>query len=279
VAVSRRTGRRRFPIVLLLLTAVTLLTLDVRGFAPLDSARSGVMAVLAPVGDVASNVFEPVGERWDAAFNSDQILADNEELRRRVDELEGQMTNGQVAQESLRQVLAQLGIPFVADYQKVTGKVVSGGVGNFDTTIDIDKGSSDGIARKMPAVTGRGLIGQVDQVSEGRTRIQLITDRSMKVGFNVVGTAVLGIAQGTGESGELTGVIDPQEVVAVGQTIVTSGTEGSPYPADIPIGTITKVDRDDATGSQRLTIAMADDLSDLTFATVVLYPPPLAPPS
>jgi rod shape-determining protein MreC len=278
VAVSRRTGRRRFPIVLLLLTAVTLLTLDVRGFAPLDSARSGVMAVLAPVGDFASNVFEPVGERWDAAFNSDQIQADNEELRRRVDELEGQMTNGQVAQESLRQVLAQLGIPFVADYQKVTGKVVSGGVGNFDTTIDIDKGSSAQIAKGMPAVTGRGLIGRVDQVSEGRTRIQLITDRTMKVGFNVVGTAVLGIAQGTGESGELTGVIDFKEQVAVGQTVVTSGTESSPYPADIPIGTITAIAPDEASGTKRLTIAMADDLSDLTFATVVLYPPPAAGP-
>jgi rod shape-determining protein MreC len=279
VAVSRRTGRRRFPIVLLLLTAVTLLTLDVRGFAPLDSARSGVMAVLAPVGDVASNVFEPVGERWDAAFNSDQIQAENEELRRRVDELEGQMTNGQVAQESLRQVLTQLGIPFVADYSTVTAKVVSGGVGNFDTTIDIDKGSRVGIAKGMPAVTGRGLIGRVDQVSDGRTRIQLITDPSMKVGFQVVGTAVRGIAQGTGESGELVGEIDPKEQVAVGQTIVTSGTEGSPYPADIPIGTITQIDRDDATGSQRLTIAMADDLSDLTFASVVLYPPVSSSPS
>jgi rod shape-determining protein MreC len=274
VAVSRRTGRRRFPIVLLLLTAVTLLTLDVRGFAPLDSARSGVMTVLAPVGDVASNVFEPVGERWDAAFNSEQIQAENEELRRRVDELEGQMTNGQVAQESLRQVLAQLGIPFVADYQKVTGKVVSGGVGNFDTTIDIDKGSSTGIAKGMPAVTGRGLIGRVDQVSEGRTRIQLVTDRTMRVGFNVVGTAVLGIAAGTGEAGELTGVIDLKEQVAIGQTVVTSGTDASPYPADIPIGTITQIARDEPAGTQRLTIAMADDLSDLTFATIVLYPPP-----
>jgi len=273
VAVSRRSGRRRFPIILLLLTAVTLLTLDGRGFGPLDSVRSGVMTVFAPVGDLAANVFEPVGSRWDAAFNSDAIQAENEELRRRVDELEGQMTSGEVAQQSLRQALAQLDIPFVADYQTVTGKVVSGGVGNFDTTIDIDKGSSAAIAKGMPAVTGRGLIGRVDQVSDGRTRIQLITDRTMKVGFQVVGTSVLGIAEGTGEAGQLTGVIDLKEQVAVGQTVVTSGTEGSPFPADIPIGTVIDIRRDEAAGTQRLTIAMADDLSDLTFASVVLYTP------
>ena len=50
---TRRSGRTRFTILLLVLTAITLLTLDGRGFGPIDSARSAVLSVLSPVGDAA----------------------------------------------------------------------------------------------------------------------------------------------------------------------------------------------------------------------------------
>ena len=81
VAVSRRNSRSRFTIVLLVLTSITLLTLDYRGFAPLDAARSGVLAVLAPVGDATSSVFRPVGDVWSGAFDHGDLQRENEDLR------------------------------------------------------------------------------------------------------------------------------------------------------------------------------------------------------
>ena len=273
MAVSRRSGRRRFTIVLLVLTAVTLLTLDSRGFGPLDSARSAVLSALSPVGDVASNVFRPVGDAWDGAFNSDQILDENEQLRRRVDELEGQLTDNAVARESLEQLLEQVGIPFVADYGTVNAKVVSGAVGNFDTTVELDKGSDAGIQKGMPVVTGRGLIGRVTQVSGGRSRVQLVTDGDMQVGFSVVGTPIVGLASGTGRSGQLEGTVNEDRNPAVGNIVTTSGLADSPYPPGIPIGTITAVNAEDGARLKRVDITMLADLYDLTFASVVLYTP------
>jgi rod shape-determining protein MreC len=273
VAVSRRSGRRRFTLVLLVLTAVTLLTLDSRGFGPLDSARSAVLSALSPVGDVAANVFRPVGDAWDGAFNSDEILDENEQLRRRVDELEGQLTDNAVARESLEQLLEQVGIPFVADYGTVNAKVVSGAVGNFDTTIELDKGSDDGIQKGMPVITGRGLIGRVTQVSGGRAQVQLVTDGDMQVGFSVVGTPIVGLASGTGRSGQLEGTVNEDRNPSVGDIVTTSGLADSPYPPGIPIGTITAVNAEEGARLKRVDITMLADLYDLTFASVVLYTP------
>lgn len=259
--------------ILLLLTAVTLLTLDGRGFGPIETVRSAVLTVLTPVGDVASAVLRPVREAWDGAFNADAIAAENERLRARVDELEGQLTSGTVAKESLQQLLEQVGIPFVGDIPTAPAKVVSGAVSNFDTTLELDKGSSSGIARGMPVVTGRGLIGRVDQVSDGRSRVQLLTDGDLRVGFNVVGTPVIGTARGTGRAGQLSGSVDIAREVAVGQILVTSGLADSPYPAGIPVGTISGVRIDEGAQEKVLDITMLADVFDLTFASVVLYEP------
>jgi len=261
-------------LVLLVLTSVTLLTLDYRGFTPIDRARSTVLTVLAPVGDFSSRVFEPVGQAWDGAFNTDAIQAENQSLRTRVDELEGQLTSGAVAKESLQQLLEQVGIPFVGDIPTAPAKVVSGAVSNFDTTLELDKGRGAGIVKGMPVVTGRGLIGRVVQVSDNRSRVQLLTDGDLQVGFSVVGTPIIGTARGTGRAGQLTGTVDLARDVAPGQILVTSGLAGSPYPAGIPVGTIAAVTVDEGSQEKRLDITMLADVYDLTFASVVLYQPP-----
>ncbi|HEY6533176.1 MAG TPA: hypothetical protein VIY72_12775, partial [Acidimicrobiales bacterium] len=88
---TRRSGRTRFTILLLVLTAVTLLTLDGRGFGPIDSARSAILSALAPVGDAASAVVEPIGNAWDSAFRQSDLQAENERLREDNDRLQGEV--------------------------------------------------------------------------------------------------------------------------------------------------------------------------------------------
>ena len=271
---SPQSGRSRFTLALLILTAVTLLTLDFRGFEPLDRVRSATLSVLAPVGDLASTVFRPWATPGTGPSTATTSSTENEALRARIDELEGQLTSGEVAKESLQQLLEQVGIPFVGDIPTVPAKVVSGAVSNFDTTLELDKGSAAGIARAMPVVTGRGLIGRVVQVSENRSRVQLLTDGDMQVGFSVVGTPIIGTARGTGRAGQLTGAVDLARDVAPGQILVTSGLAGSPYPPGIPIGTITAVRSNDGAQEKTLDISMLADVYDLTFASVVLYTPP-----
>jgi len=274
MASSRRSGRVRITISLLLLSAVLLLTLDGRGSGPIQSARSAVLTVLSPLGDAASSVASPFRNAWNSAFDQGDLKKENEALREENDRLKGDITANSIAKEQLQQLLQLVGIPFVGDTPVVHTRVVSGAVGNFGDRLELDKGSSSGIERNMPVVTGEGLIGKVVEVSENRSVVSLLSSGTFKVGFSVVGTAAIGIAQGTGGDASLRGSnIDSRQAVSVGSIAATSGLAGSPFPPNLPIGTITAVRTNDAALESTVDIKMFANLNDLVYADVVLWKP------
>jgi rod shape-determining protein MreC len=271
---TRRGGKTRFTLILLILTSITLLTLDFRGFTPLNSVRSAVLDAFEPVGNFASDTFEPVSNAWNGAFDYDNVQSENEALRQRVDELEGQITSGDVAKQSLQQLLEQVDIPFVGDIPTASARVVSGAVANFDETIEIDKGENAGIKKDMAVVTGRGLVGRVVNASGDRAVVQLLSSGRFNVGFSIVGTNVLGQVKGTGDGTRLSATTDVDRFVLPGQILVTSGLERSRFPQGLPIGTVTSVRADEGALEQEMGVRMLADISDLTFVSVVLWEAP-----
>ena len=274
MASSRRGGRARITISLLLLSAVLLLTLDGRGSGPIQSVRSGILTVLSPIGDAASTVFSPFSNAWKSTFDQSDLKKENDSLREENDRLKGQITANSIAKEQLQQLLQLVGIPFVGDTPVVHTRVVSGTIGNFGDRLELDKGSTSGIERNMPVVTGEGLIGKVVEVAENRCIVSLLTSGTFKVGFSVVGTAAIGIAQGNGGENSLRGTnIDSRQSVAVGAITATSGLAGSPFPPNLPIGTITAVRTNEAALESTVDITMFANLNDLVYADVVLWKP------
>jgi rod shape-determining protein MreC len=271
---TRRSGRTRFTILLLVLTAVTLLTLDGRGFGPIDSARSAVLSALAPVGDAAQAAARPFRNAWDAAFDQGDLQAENDRLQEEVDRLQGEVTSGQVAQQQLQDLLTILNIDFTGDIPRAHAKVVAGSVGNFGSTLQLDKGSNDGVGENMAVVTGEGFIGKITEVSADRSTVELVTSGSYTVGFNVVGTAAVGVAQGTGSTSVLQGSkIDVNTKVELGDIVVTGGSDASYFPPNLPIGTVAGVRTDEAARQTTVDITMFARTTDLTYADVVLWTP------
>ena len=234
MALSRRIGRSRFTLVLLVLTSITLITLDFRGFGPLETARSAVLSAFAPVGDATTAVFRPVGNLWHGAFQYDDLKKQNEQLQQQVDQLNGQITDGEVAQRSNEQLLELLGLPRTNDLTTTPARVVSGPIANFDDTIEIDKGESAGVRKGMPVRTGTGLVGTVVQTSSDRAVIKLITDTSFQVGFTVVGSPIRGVARGRGADRQLEGTVDTSRRGEPGADPGHRGPLGGQVPARHP---------------------------------------------
>jgi cell shape-determining protein MreC len=125
--------------VLLVLTAITLLTLDYRGFAPLESARSSVLSFFSPVGDAASSVFSPIGDTWNGAFASGDLQKENDDLRAQIDDLQGQVTANEAAASELEDLRREMQLGFdTGPTELVRAEVVSGPLSNFDKSIQID---------------------------------------------------------------------------------------------------------------------------------------------
>jgi rod shape-determining protein MreC len=231
-----------------------------------------VLSVLSPLGSAASTVVSPFRNAWDSAFDQGNLKKENETLREENDRLKGDVTANSIAKEQLQQLLQLVGIPFVGDTPVVHSRVVSGAVGNFGDRLELDKGSNAGIERNMPVVTGEGLIGKVIEVSENRCVVSLLSSGTYRVGFSVVGTAAIGIAQGSGGDGSLRGTnIDSRQLVTVGAITATSGLAGSPFPPNLPIGTVTGVRSNEAALESTVDISMFANLNNLIYADVVLW--------
>ena len=86
MVLAQRTGRSRHRLVLLALTAITLLTVDLNGFGPAESAQRAVRDVLNPVASLASTIFSPVGDAWNSVFNYDDLEKENERLQSEMQE-------------------------------------------------------------------------------------------------------------------------------------------------------------------------------------------------
>jgi rod shape-determining protein MreC len=275
VANPRRSGRSRLTLALLVLTSVTLLTLDFRDFGPLQSVRDGIAGALEPVSDTAGGAIEPFDDAWNGAWNYGELEEENLRLKERIDELEGQAERGEIAEQALRDLTGELDIPWAGDREKATARVVSGPIGNFDHTVEIDKGSGAGIKAGMAVTTSRGLIGRVVRVTGGRSVVQLITDPAVSLGIRLVDTGAIGVATGEGDGRPLVAEnIDKDTPVEDGALVATSGLARSLFPDGIPVGRVVAVQDNTDDTAQTVRIEPLADLDDLGFVTVVLEEPP-----
>src|SRR5687767_3842441 len=89
MALSSRGGRSRFTLVLLILTSITVLTLDFRGSSAIQSVRNSASTVFSPVRDAASSAFSPATNAWDGLFHYGDLEKENEQLRAQIEGLGG----------------------------------------------------------------------------------------------------------------------------------------------------------------------------------------------
>ena len=275
MALTRRTGRSRLTLALLVLTSVTVLTLDFRDSSVVSGAREVAATVFSPIRGVAETVTEPFANAWDGVTGYDDLERENDELRAQIDEMRGERVRDEDAAEQLDALLEQLQIEWVGDIPTATARVIAGPGSNFSRAIEIDKGSADGLKEGMPVVTGAGLVGKLVQVTANRSHVMLVTDPDFAVGVRLVDSGATGTAEGAGEDEPLvvdTGLEEGTEVPD-GAALTTSGSDRSAFPGFIPVGTVVGT----RPGSGGLTVDLEveplADTSKLAFVTVLLWEP------
>ncbi len=277
MAAPRRSGRSRFTLFLLMLLSVTLLTLDARDFGPVERLKDGISAVVSPIRSFGDAVFGPVGDAWQGLSENDDLRRENEELRSRLEAVQGEIIDDKGAADELRDLKDQLGLEARDEYPTTTAEVLAASISNFDEfVLEINRGTVDGVRDGMPVVTVGGLVGRIEDTGRRTARVRLITDPSVSVGVKVVGTDEVGIITGQGEDRPLVvskGSIRVDAEVEVGDVIATSGSDRSLYPPNIAVGTVVAVEVDQGTLEKRLLVEPSASLERLRFVTVILFDP------
>ena len=281
MAVAPRSGRSRYRLVLLILTAVTLLTLDFRGYGPLETAQSRVRDVLEPVVSAVDVVLGPVAEVWTVMFSYNDLREENDRLRSEVDTLSSADIRAAARQDALDRLLAATGVTYVDGVEQIAASVLRDSVGNFDDDIvSIDVGHRDGVAPGMAVVTAAGLVGRVETVDTALSTVTMISNPNLVIGVRLLDTGDVGL--GHGIAGEQTKFVvdtglrwpetgDLSELPGIGSSVVTAA--GSRYPANIPVGRVVSVEPAEAGLVQLVTVDLAADVDDIGYVTVVLQTP------
>jgi rod shape-determining protein MreC len=148
------------------------------------------------------------------------------------------------------------------------GRVIARDPSNLQRYIILDIGEEAGIARNMPVVTDRGLVGRISAVGVGWSRVLLIIDVSSSVNALTQSTRASGLVQGQVDGSLVIRAIPQADTVSVGDTVFTSGLGGD-LPRQILIGQITKVQRKDYDLYQVATVQPTVDFDHLEIVLVV----------
>ncbi len=269
---SRRFGRSRFTLILLVLASLTVLTLDYRDTGPVQGVRSVFGAIFSPFEGIGNAIASPFENGWKGIFEYDDLEDENRDLQRQIDELMGDEVQDQADAEELAELQRLMNLPVPDDIERLYAQLSEGPRTSFESTFEINRGSGDGIEEGMVVVTDAGLVGRIERVSGGSARVRVITDPDYPgFGIKLVEARDVGIAHAADERGMLRVDEGIQRGMGKrGDAVVTSGLDRSTYPPNIPVGeVVSQQDTPDLT-EQSLLIEPYADLDGLSYVAVLL---------
>lgn len=279
MALRSRARSTRLLVVTLVSASLITITVDYRqgDSGALAAAGDTAIAVIAPLQEAVSKVTDPIGNFFSTLVRLPAIRRENEELKSRVARLEEQVSTTTSDRTRLNEVEALLGLQesFSARVETTAAQVIANGVSNFEWTITIDKGSSDGIQDEMPVVAAAGLVGHVVRVTPGSSVVQLIIDPESFVAGRLDGSGETGLLEGQGDGDLRMSQVEADIQVLPDERVVTAGyrfggVAESLYPPNVLIGTVSRVLSDDSALEKFVTVRPAVDFSTLSVVLVVL---------
>ena len=237
------TRNRQLVIGLVLALLLLGFVLDRLGY--MTSVRALVQTALTPLEGALTTVAQDVSQRVEDTESIETIRTRNVELEAlanrlmvenlRLKELERE-------NDTLRQLLNFTRSNPQFSYQPTTivGRSVGVDPTNLLYYVYVDVGARDSVARNMPVVTDRGLVGRVTAVGPNSAQVLLLIDPASAVNAIIQNSRATGIVQGNIDGTLTMDRIPPNETVNPGDIVMTSGLGGN-FPDKIVIGQVTTI--------------------------------------
>ena len=245
MAIARLTyGSRRFVLGLVALLLLLLLLLPAQTQGLLLQFGGPIGQVIAWPIQALAGLTGSVGELWDGYVALQNVQVDNHRLQREAELLREE--NNLLREHAVRaQRLATL-LQFKEQqpFQSLAARVIGKDATNWYQAVLLDKGESDGVQPEMGVITPAGAVGRIVKTTLSTSVVLLLTDPNNAVAGLVQRTRDEGIVEGTVRRGIRIKHIPLLSTVQDGDWIVTSGLVGG-FPRGLPIGTVTKIEKED----------------------------------
>lgn len=198
-----------------------------------------------------------------------QLKDENEKLIKENHELLAMNASFSEIENENKILREQMGLLPREKYELIAANIVSQdphGMGNW---IEIDKGSDSGISEGMSVIVSRGiLLGRVQEVSAGKSKIVLLTNSKSAVNGVTTKNSARGIVKGEYGLGMILDMVLQTDSIQIGDEIVTSGI-GEEFPRGLFIGVIQEIHNSDDNLFQQAVISSPVQVSKLQMVFVV----------
>lgn len=268
----RQNGLLLLIIALLLSVLIGIVSAVMGGNA--DPLSNAVGFITTPIRNGVSAVLDWADGVRAYVFHYEEMEQQIQDLERQVAELEEQAREGQEASrenEQLRELLnlQQRRQDFEFEAARVTGRSTD----NWESTLTLSKGSSDGVQAGNCVITETGvLVGVVSKVGLNWSAVSTVISTDTEMGGIVSRTYSAGVLEGDFslmQEGKLKLNYLPDSAQLVsGDEVLTSG-RGEVYPAGLVVGQVEGVFTDPS-GMTRYAVVVPDvDLDQLVEVFVI----------
>ena len=275
MARSSGSNRGRLLLVMLIVSALLLITLDLRGLSVVSGARNAVGTALAPAERVGNAIVTPFRNFFSDLFRLGSTRATITRLKEENARLKSELLEQKNLDGQAKQLRESLQLAGRAQWKVVNAKAIAQGSAiSFTQTITIDQGTKAGVRPNMTVVNGQGLVGVVKAVFPNSAIVLLASDPSFKIGVRIARTQTIGILSGQGNNQGILELLDNTTKIKKRDVLLARGSNNNrPFVPGVPIGYITKVPDSSNYVAQVADVAFYANLNAIGVVSVVLSAP------
>ena len=155
------------------------------------------------------------------------------------------------------------------NYKTIGASITGRSADNWHKQIILNKGANHNVMLGDSILSTEGVIGQVVNVNNDTSTVQLISDPSYKLGCKIARPNILGILTGKSNSICLINFIPVGSDIKIGDLVVTSGIRAGrlppTYPPNHPVGRVSKVSKERSQASDLyIEVKLSEDLNSLS---------------
>lgn len=257
-----------------IVTIAVVLCIVIVHFTGSNPVTSAIRSVFAPFQYGVEYISARVSSLTDFIWEAQSYKELNNELSSELTELKRQnMDAARYRQENERlKDLLDLKND-MTDYNTVAASVIAYSSNNWYDTVEINKGTADGISAGCCVLSGDGAVGRVVSAGKNWATVSTVINTGSATGVRVTRTGDIGVVEGDGELC-MQGLckvsfIDNNNGLIAGDLLETSGSGGI-YPEGYVVGRIIDVKTDNTGHLVLATVEPVAELDRLREVLVVL---------
>jgi rod shape-determining protein MreC len=267
------TRQRTIPLLFVMcLGHVLLISAQVQSRQGVPLIEDAAFGTFARIQHATAAVSDAGRSIWTQYFALSGAARDNEDLRRRIVELEANLQMERARSGQVRALEDILEMRRSMPLRSVSARVIAGSPAPGSLTVLIDRGLDDGVESDMAVIAVPGIVGRVLRATATAATVQLLVSGNAAAGAQLEGSGSGGVVMGVSGNPPLSlNYVLNQVPVQVGERVVTSGLEVI-YPPGLAIGAVARAGRG-ADLYQEILVTPAVDFTNIGIVLVVLDRP------